>query len=387
MRRVRDIAFVAAVLCHAGTAHASCDSANQFRFNFASQTARSLSYNSTYTYTATNGLGVSQNFSIALFQNGLSGTTVQGQALPAISSLVSGATTQNSLVVGGILSARTTTITSTTRVMRVTFNFPQPVRTVSLSLFDVDFVTNAFRDWVHVVGNDAGGNVYTPVMTSPAGNGNQTGQPVSAGASSVLFEQGGINARQATGNAISGNNSDTGTINVSFAQPVTSVVFSYGNAPLQSGETATGQQAVGISGVSYCPMPQIAVSKSSTPATGSLGAYNLPDNEVIYTLTVTNTGGSPVDAASLLLLDQLPTTLDFRNQPFDGTTTLPVKLTATGAVTLAASSLTYQQRGGTTYTYTPAAGFDPQVGALRIVPQGELGANASMTLQFRARIR
>lgn len=365
---------------------AACDTANEFRFSFASQAAQGLAYQSSYGYIAVNGRGDAQTFTVALAENGLSSTVVGGQIMPRISNLISGPTVQNSLMLGGTFTGRTADITSATRIIRATFTFPQAVRDISITLFDMDFNNNQFRDWVHVSGSDAGGNSFTPAMVSPAGNGNGAGQPTTAVGSSVRFQQTGTAARQATGNANSGNNSNTGTINISFAQPVTSVTISYGNAPLQSGESGTGPQAIGISGVAYCPMPLVTVSKTSAP-TGGAGSFNLPGEEVIYTLTVTNSGGSPVDAASLSLTDLLPPQIDFRNAPFDGTTALPVKLVAGAGASLTASGVTYQQRGGAAYTYTPAAGYDPQIGGLRVVPQGELGANATLTLQFRARIR
>ena len=377
--------FVALAL--AVPAQATCDAANRFTFSYGSRPAQTLSYGSTYNYNATNGLGTNRAFSVRITQNGLTSTMVGGEQAPAISDLISGSTVQNTLVVGGILSSRTANITGSTRLMKVVFTFPQPVRTFSMTLHDIDFASNQFRDWIYVDGADADGNVYTPVMTAPAGNGNQTGQPTTATASSVTFQQGGTAARQATGRNESGNNANTGNVDVSFAQPVTTVTFNYGNAPLQADESQTGQQGVGIAGIAFCPMPDVQVTKTSAPVTGTLGAYNLPANDVIYTLTVTNTGGSPVDASSLTLIDDLPANVEFRNQAFDGTTTLPVKLVTAGGTSLAAGGLAYRQTSQTAYTYTPAAGYDPQVGGVRIIPGGTLGANSTMVLQFRARIK
>ena len=91
----------------------------------------------------------------------------------------------------------------------------------------------------------------------------------------------------------------TGDIVISFPQPVTSVTISYGNFPLQSGESSTGQQRFGISQVRFCPMPAIAIAKTSAPyitTAGSPDRFNAPGSDVAYTLTVTNSGGSPVDA-------------------------------------------------------------------------------------------
>ena len=195
-----------------------------------------------------------------------------------------------------------------------------------------------------------------------------------------------LSSSQIGGSGTSGNNSDTGTITASFAQPVTSVTFKYGNYPLTSGETVTGQQAIGIAGISFCPMPAIALTKTSAPATGLYGAFNIPGNDVVYTLTVTNSGGSPVDASSIVLVDTLPANVVFRNAAFDGTTTLPVKVVSSGGTSLSSANITYSKTGDATYTYTPATGYDPLVDAVRIAPTGELAANSTFQVQLIARI-
>jgi len=55
-------------------------------------------------------------------------------------------------------------------------------------------------------------------------------------------------------------------------------------------------------------------------------------------------------------------------------------------VTLTAANVTYSNNGGTTYTYVPAAGYDPAVNRLRFAPGGTMAANSSFTIKFRARI-
>ena len=128
------------------------------------------------------------------------------------------------------------------------------------------------------------------------------------------------------------------------------------------------------------------VTKTSAPATGTYGAFNIPGNDVIYTLTVTNSGGSPVDASTVVLTDALPPNAVFRNSAFDGTTSLPVKVVSAGGTGLASADITYSKVADATYTYTPASGYDAQVDGIRIAPTGELAANSTLQLQFVARI-
>lgn len=370
---------------------AACDATNQFAFSYSSRTAATLAYGTTYTYSATNGAGATRTFTVNVSQNGLSSTQAAGLQLPLIGTLVTGAnTTANTLVFGGTFGGRTTSISGSTRVITMTVTFSQPVRDFALSAYDIDFTSNQFRDWVQVTGTD-GSNIFAPVLATPWGNGNGTaqartvtGSSLTSGAATTPFP---LTSSQVVGSGASDNNSDIGTLNVSFAQPVTSITFKYGNYPLTTGETATGQQAIGIGGFSFCPMPNLALSKTSVPAAGEFGAYNIPGNDVIYTLTLANGGGSPADGGSVVLTDTLPAGVTFRNSAFDGTTILPLKVLSGGGTTLAAAGITYRKAGDTAFTYSPVAGYDPLVDAIRIAPTGELAANSALQVQFVAQLR
>jgi uncharacterized repeat protein (TIGR01451 family) len=383
-------AALAALVCPALAHAASCDAANLYAFHYSDQAAATLAYGSTYNYNATNGAGGTRAFAVTIAQNGLSNTQINNIQMPAISTLVTGAsTTKADLVLGGVFSGRTTAITGTTRMITVTFTFATPIRDFSTTLHDIDYTANQFRDWVQVTGAN-GGSTYTPVLTTPWGTGNDgvlphtsTSSSATLGATSTPLS---LTSAQAGGSGDSVNNSDIGTIAASFAQPVTSVTIRYGNYPYTSGENTTGQQGMGIEGIAFCPLPAITFAKTSAPATGTYGAYNVPSNDVIYTLTVTNAGGSTVDAGSIVLGDVLPANLTFKNAAFDGTTSLPVKLVTASGTTLAAANVTYRQSGGSAFTYSPAAGYDAQVAEIRITPGGQLAANASMAVQFKAKI-
>lgn len=375
----------------ATSAQAACDTASKFAFAYASRPAATLAYGTTYSYTATSGGGATRTFTVNVSQSGLTNTQVNSIQMPAIATLVTGTTSTNKdLVFGGTFGGRTASMTGTTRVITATFTFSQPIRDFAMTAHDIDFTSNQFRDWVQVNGSD-GTNTFTPVLSTPWGNGNATGQARTASGSSLTS---GISttpmtltSSQVGGSGAADNNSDTGTLYVSFAQPVTSVTFKYGNYPLTGFETTTGQQAIGIAGISFCPMPQVSVTKTSAPADGTLGAYNIPGNDVVYTLTVANAGGSPVDASTIVLTDALPANTTFRNSAFDGTTTLPVKVVSAGGTGLTGTNIAFSKAGDATYSYTPVTGYDPLIDGLRIIPTGELAANSTLVLQFVAKVR
>ena len=383
------------LLLQASPAHASCDASNTYSFAFASVADASLTYGNTYTYTATNPLGATRSFTFRAVNNGLSSIQVNGENMPQISSDVTSSTGGKTFQLGGVFPSRTASITSNTRTVRLTIAFTAPVRDIIINTHDLDFTNNQFRDWLHVTGSD-GSSSFVPALSAPAGNNNGTG-PRTATGSSVNFGADDapyvLTSNEGVGTSTSADTGvTTGDVVISFPQPVTSITISYGNFPLQSGESSTGQQRVGISQVRFCPMPAIAVTKTSAPyitTAGSPDRFNAPGSDVVYTLTVTNSGGSPVDAASLVLTDVLPSSMTFYNGDFDPAVpgTGPFQLTAgTSGVSLSASGRAYSNNGGSTYAYSPASGYDANVNALRLTPSGSMAANSTFTIRFRARI-
>lgn len=178
---------------------------------------------------------------------------------------------------------------------------------------------------------------------------------------------------------------------VTFVQPITTLEIRYGNYPLQLGETTTNQQWISVHDLTFCPMPAVTVAKTSTVfETAGVNRFNVPGADVVYTLTVTNSGGSPVDLNGMALTDPLPAQATFFNGDFDGAgagTTAFGFNAGTSGVTMPASALTFSNNGGSTYAYAPAAGYDPAVNAIRFAPTGSMAANSSFSVSFRARIR
>lgn len=387
---LRLIALLLAALSQPAAA-AYCEGADWFNFRYSTQPAATLQYNraTPYSYTATNSAGASRTFTVQINQNGLISTLALGNQMPNISTQVVGFDQAQTLALGGSFGARTASLAGTTNVVTVTFTFPTPVHSFAIQIHDVDYNVNQFRDWLQITGAN-GTSTYTPVISTPWGNGNLTGQVRTSTNSSVTVgptaSPFSLSSSQVTGNSGNVNGQDRGTVTADFAQPVTRVILKYGNYPLTGTETATGQQAIGIAGISFCPMPAISLSKTSTPSSSKLGAFNIPDNDVIYTITVNNTGGSSTDANSIVIRDVIPANMTFLNLPFDGTTTLPVKLTGPAGVTLTTANLAYRQSGTTTFDYTPAGVSDPLVAEVRIIPDGVLPPRSTMSVQFRAKI-
>ena len=379
-----------------GSAHAACPAANQYSFLFNSQAAATLSYATTYSYTATNPSAQTQNFTVGFITNGLSSSIIAGAQMPAISTLINNDNASRFLVIGGIFTGRTADVSVNNRVVVTTFTFPTPVRDVTITTSDIDFTTNQFRDWFMAVGRN-GASTYIPTLVTPFGQVNNTGPFTNASSSLTLGPVAtplAVTAAQGAGTGASPNTNTTGDITLSFAQPVTSVEVRYGNYPLQTGETATGQQGISIKGVSFCPMPSVTLTKTnapwSDPVNGTTNPKMIPGADLIYTLTVANANTSPVDLSTTVLTDPLPSQVTFYNGDIDDAGSLTTNYdfnAGTTGLTFGAANLTYSNNAGATYVYTPAAGYDPAVTALRFAPVGSMAANSSFTLKFRARIK
>jgi uncharacterized repeat protein (TIGR01451 family) len=379
-----------------GTAQAACSAANQYNFSFANQTPATLNYANTYTYTATSTALGNQNFNVDWIVNGTSSTIVAGQQMPAIGNLITDGVAANNLVVGVIFTARTTDVSVNTRVVVTRFNFATPIRDFTAQINDIDFTSNQFRDWLQVNGINGASN-YDPALSTPFGTNNTVPGPHSNASSSQLVGATvvplSLTIRQSGGTGASGNNSTTGTITAVFAQPVTQVEIRYGNYPLSTGETVTGQQAIGIQSISYCPMPVLSVTKASAPfsTTGTdPNRFNIPGADVIYTLTVSNSNSSPVDVGTMVLSDPLPSTMTFYNGDIDDAGPLTTNFEfapGSSGLTFAAANLGYSNNGGSSYAYSPSAGYDAAVNAIRLSPQGTMAANSSFSIKFRTRIK
>ncbi len=381
-------------------AHASCAAANQYNFSFSNQPAATLSYAGSYIHTASNALGAMQNFTVSFTTNGLTSATYNFiNPLPAINTFVTGANAAaRTLVVGGTFDARTANIAGASNVITVTYTMAGGVlvRDASLTLYDIDYSAFLYLDIVQITGTD-GANTYTPSLSTPFGNSNAPAGVRTAPGSSVTVGSSAtpviINSSQAAGNAASGDNSDTGNLVALFPQPVNSITVRFGNAP-RGFETATFEQAIGISGLSFCPMPNLTVTKTSAPwsdpVNGTTNPKLIPGGDAIYSLTIANANTSPVDLSTTVLTDVMPADVTFYNGDIDDAGPLTTNfefIPGTSGLSFAAANLAYSNNGGATYTYVPVAGYDANVNALRFAPTGSLASNSSFTIRFRARIK
>lgn len=288
---------------------------------------------------------------------------------------------------GGLLQAEQalqlrTDFTGAGQSLTLTLDLGTPgfgVQAMQFAAFDVDFSAGGFQDEIEISGS-LGGIAVTPTLTPSPNN--------------------TVSGNVATGQILTGNTSSDANVFFTFASPIDQVTLIYRNGP--NAPANSSAQAMGFHDLAICPrpLPDLVAQKTAEvwdPA--AEGLYAVPGNDVIYSIAVTNQGAGSADAGSLFFVDSMPGEISFYNGDIDdaGPQNDPVILTAqNGAgVTLAYpadvafSSGTTRPTAFSQCSYTPAAGYDPNVNFVCLNPKGSFAAgdpDPQIEIKFRARI-
>ena len=134
-------------------------------------------------------------------------------------------------------------------------------------------------------------------------------------------------------------------------------------------------------------------SEVFAPAPGA--GFFIPGNDVLVTTTVSNTGTGSTDADSIFLAIRIDPANAFHNAATPalggviGFQSGTPSLTLTPGTDLRYSNSATPPASFAQCTYTPAAGYDPQVRHICINPKGSLPSGApqgQFTVRLRARI-
>jgi uncharacterized repeat protein (TIGR01451 family) len=157
-----------------------------------------------------------------------------------------------------------------------------------------------------------------------------------------------------------------------------------------------------IDGVQYdfACLGQSELQGSKTTALydpASSGLLAIPGNDVTYTITVANAGATATDTDSVVIIDAMPQEVTFFNgatAEFGGNV-VGFSQTGTGLTFNPASDVRYSNSPSrpanfAACTYTPSAGYDPNVTYICINPKGSMAAgnpDPQFSVSFRARIK
>ncbi len=208
-------------------------------------------------------------------------------------------------------------------------------------------------------------------------------------------------------NGAGDTNPAAGTIGVSFTVPAAATLSQTFGRFRWSTATGLGPSGVASNGevedyaFTIFGLPSIAVAKTSALYNpNSENLFAVPGNEVVYTITTTNSGTGPTDGNSVFVVDLMPAQLEFFSGDFDGSGPVigPVEFVSNGtSLTFSASTdLRYSNAvvAPTSFagcTYIPVATYDTNVRHICLNPKGTMPAGTSPTpnfiFRFRARIK
>lgn len=157
--------------------------------------------------------------------------------------------------------------------------------------------------------------------------------------------------------------------------------------------TATGISGFGVFAIGERAMPSITVAKSVTtyfdPVNGTTSPKSIPGAEMLYTITVTNSGPGSVDDGKTVITDSIPayTSMCVSNACSNPVMTFTCSASpACGLTFTLGTSLKYSNNGGVSYVYTPVAdsnGYDSNVTDIQITPSGTFnGAPSPQSTNF-----
>ncbi len=306
------------------------------------------------------------------------------QNVPAFGGL---SPAKSSGLTGGLIPAQLAlteapNFTSNTQVAVTTITLPTGVQGAQFKIFDIDN-GGQFADMIAVTGSLGATTVY-PTLTN--------------GVTNYIT---GTNNNIAIGDVAAANNMANGNVTVTFSSAIDRIVISFGNHT--TAPANPGNQEMSIHDLNFCyPLPSITMLKSSIIYNNGVDpVLATPGNDALYSVTVSNGGYGTVSADTVFILDPLPAAMTFFNGDANGASpgTDPVIFTNASSGLTAFNYATDVKYGtGSTppanfaaCTYTPSAGYDPNVKYVCINPKGvfagKTGATTpSFTVQFRTRI-
>jgi hypothetical protein len=176
------------------------------------------------------------DITVDINNNGVSGSGATWQAgYPQISAnpLTGGLATN-------ALQLYVSSQSSTSSYIRTTITFDTPVANLSFQIWDVDAVAGQFADKIfNIQGIDLSSNAVGPTSVTSVTPGYNTIS--GTGLSTVVL-----------GTANAANNTNQGSINITFSGQITSFSFDWSN-----NDAGLGAQAIGLGALTYDPVPEV----------------------------------------------------------------------------------------------------------------------------------
>jgi len=135
--------------------------------------------------------------------------------------------------------------------------------------------------------------------------------------------------------------------------------------------------------------PTMSASKDVAMFSGNASAYAIPGSDVIYTITVENTGSGPVDANTIIMIDAMPSELSFMTGSLTFTDN-DSGLTFDSAFDVAFSKAATAPANFGACGDSPSGTYDPDITFICLAPKGTMSEGtitpSSFTIEFRAAV-
>ena len=285
------------------------------------------------------------------------------------------------------------------------FTIPAGISCVSEAVFELE-IENYYGDGVpHTASIYDVAPVYVPLLDTSNGSGNGVAIHNDLGSGAIYGSQSGLTS------------ANVGSV-LNFTLPAAALT----NIAAASGsDFAIGSKTTSASGARFwglrysggnetrihrltitecADLPNLnAVKSVAIFDPGATGLYALPGNDMIYTITVTNTGAGSVDEHTMVLIDKIPENTIFYNGDIDGTgpETNPVSFLNSGSgltfdytTDVGFSDLVATPVDFAACTYAPIAGYDSNVKHICINPKETMGSGTpspEFAVSFRAKIK
>ena len=136
--------------------------------------------------------------------------------------------------------------------------------------------------------------------------------------------------------------------------------------------------------------PTISANKDVALFSGNSSPYAIPGSDVVYAITVNNTGSGPVDTNTLEIIDAMPTEVSFRTGSVAFTDS-ESGLTFDPLADIAFSKAATAPANFSACTDTPTGTYDPDITFICIAPKGTMSEGtispSSFTVQFQAAVK
>jgi len=135
--------------------------------------------------------------------------------------------------------------------------------------------------------------------------------------------------------------------------------------------------------------PTMSADKDVALFTGNTTPYAVPGSDVVYSITVDNTGSGPVDANTIVMIDAMPPEISFM--------TGSVTFTDNGSgLTLDPADIAFSKAATAPTNFaactdTPSGAYDPDITFICLAPKGTMSegtiTSSSFTIEFQAAVK